>query len=58
MPSLPGLFLFYILAAGPALCAALGVQCSAGGAAVVHSPREPVGDERAQDEYPDQNGQA
>ena len=44
--------------AGAALRAALRVERSATGAAVIHRAREPVCDERAQGENDDQDGDA
>ena len=43
---------------GAALRAALRVERAARGAAVIHRAREPVCDERAQDENNDQDGDA
>ena len=43
---------------GATLRAALGVERAARGAAVIHRAREPVCDERAQDENDDQDGDA
>lgn len=44
--------------AGAALGAAFGVERTAVGATVVHRAREPVGNERAHDEYCGQDGKA
>jgi len=47
------LTLFKRLAARAALMTPARVECAATGATAVHRPREPVGDERAQDEDAD-----